>query len=111
MAKSECSRSRTRLDGFVTPLSIPTSIGQVTHGADVHRGPAFLPWHRELCNRLEALLREVDLGLSLHYWDWTTDPHPTLFVAKFMGNANGNAGFPLQNFESTEGGTIYLSVA
>ena len=29
-------------------------------GADVHGGPAFLPWHRELCHRLEALLREVD---------------------------------------------------
>src|SRR6266568_9070222 len=43
-------------------------------GADVHAGPAFLAWHRELCNRLESAIREVDPELSLHYWDWTTDP-------------------------------------
>jgi hypothetical protein len=73
-------------------------------GADVHGGPAFMPWHRELCNRFEALLREVDPALSLHYWDWTTDPRPTLLKPEFMGSANGDAGFPLQNFESTEGG-------
>jgi len=79
-------------------------------GADVHGGPAFLPWHRELCNRLEALLREVDPELSLHYWDWTTDPRSTaggranLFTPQFMGNANGDIGTPFPNFESTEGG-------
>ena len=43
-------------------------------GEDVHQGPGFLPWHRELVNRLEALIREVDPELSLHYWDWMTDP-------------------------------------
>src|SRR5262245_16339609 len=82
-------------------------------GADVHDGPAFIPWHRELCNRFEALLREVDPALSLHYWDWTTDPRASpngaggttnLFTSAFMGSASGEAGFPLQDFESTEGG-------
>jgi hypothetical protein len=65
-------------------------IHQATH---VHGGPAFLPWHRELCNRFEAMLRAVDPELSLHYWDWNTDPAP-LFTAAFMGNANGDAGEP-----------------
>ena len=46
-------------------------IHQATH---VHGGPAFLPWHRELCNRFEQLLRKYDDRLRLHYWDWTTDP-------------------------------------
>ncbi len=79
-------------------------------GQDVHSGPAFVPWHRELVNRLEALLREVDPALSLHYWDWTTDPRSVgggiaaLFTNEVMGSANGDAGFPLQDFESTEGG-------
>ena len=78
-------------------------------GADVHTGFAFLGWHRELVNRLEGLLREVDPDLSLHYWDWTVDPTSTaggranLFTPQFMGNAHGDAGPPLQDFESTEG--------
>lgn len=62
-------------------------IHQATH---VHGGPVFFPWHRELCNRFEAMLREVDPRLSLHYWDWNTDPAP-LFTEDFMGNANGDA--------------------
>jgi hypothetical protein len=65
-------------------------IHQATH---VHGGPAFLPWHRELCNRFEAMLREVDPDLSLHYWDWNTDPTP-LFTNTFMGSANGDVGDP-----------------
>jgi len=82
-------------------------------GQDVHTGPAFLPWHRELCNRFEALIRDVDPALSLHYWDWTTDPRHTpdgkggfvnLFSTSFMGSSSGDAGYPLQDFESTEGG-------
>jgi hypothetical protein len=82
-------------------------IHQATH---VHafppaRGIAFLPWHRELCNRLEALLREVDSRLSLHYWDWTTNPRNSsgvnLFTPDFMGSPSGEAGPPFQNFETT----------
>jgi hypothetical protein len=79
-------------------------------GSDVHGGPAFIPWHREICNRLEALLREVDPELSLHYWDWTTDPRgngadlANLFTADFMGGTGDPAGPPFQDFESTEPG-------
>ena len=36
------------------------------HNLDVHRGPAFAPWHRVLVNRMEDLLRLVDDRLSLH---------------------------------------------
>jgi len=78
------------------------------HGVDVHSGPAFISWHRVIVNRLEQLLREVDPGLSLHYWDWTTDPRvapaggAALFTPAFMGNSNGDAGHQLNNFESTE---------
>ncbi len=43
-------------------------------GQDVHKGPAFLTWHRELVNRFERLLKKVDSEISLHYWDWTYDP-------------------------------------
>jgi hypothetical protein len=65
-------------------------IHQATH---VHGGPEFLPWHRELVNRFEAMLRQVDSRLSLHYWDWTRDATP-LFTDSFMGSASGDAGDP-----------------
>jgi hypothetical protein len=65
-------------------------IHQSTH---VHGGPEFLPWHRELCNRFEQMIRDVDPDLSLHYWDWNEDPHD-LFDASFMGSASGDAGAP-----------------
>lgn len=80
------------------------------HGVDVHVGPAFIPWHRAIVNHLENLLRQVDSRLSLHYWDWTTDPRAAsgdsaaLFTNIFMGSASGDAGPPLDDFESTEGG-------
>ncbi len=86
-------------------------------GADVHSGPAFIPWHRELCNRLEALLREVDPDLSLHYWDWTVDPRNApdgsggtvnLFTPAFMGGTGDPAGPPLEDFESTEPGHTHI---
>jgi hypothetical protein len=46
-------------------------IHQATH---VHGGPAFLPWHRNLLNKFEELLRKVEPEISLHYWDWKQDP-------------------------------------
>jgi len=71
-------------------------IHQRTH---VHHGPEFLPWHREIVNRLEEMLRAVDPRLSLHYWDWKQDPRNipnanlgggmfgnlNLFTTDFMG--------------------------
>jgi hypothetical protein len=75
-------------------------IHQATH---VHGGPEFLPWHREIVNRLEAMLRQINPQLSLHYWDWTQDPTDIpnanlgggtrgsldLFTTDFMGEKNG----------------------
>src|SRR5919198_5631336 len=55
-------------------------IHQATH---VHGGPAFLPWHRELCNRFERLLTMATPTASLCYWDWNEDPENTI-------DANGN---------------------
>ncbi|MGH9189943.1 MAG: tyrosinase family protein [Acidimicrobiales bacterium] len=46
-------------------------IHQSTHN---HNGNSFLPWHRELVNRFEALLQQVDPDIALPYWDWTEDP-------------------------------------
>ena len=71
---------------------------EIHQGTHVHFCPAFLPWHRELMNRFEAMLRDIDPQLSLHYWDWTADPQNltdsdgkplNLFTPDFMGNAIG----------------------
>jgi hypothetical protein len=71
----------------------------IHQGTHVHKGPAFLPWHRELCNRFEDLLREYNKKISLHYWDWNYDPTAipdgngntiNLFTEEFMGNVKGN---------------------
>ena len=75
---------------------------QATH---VHQGPEFVPWHREIVNRLEVLLREINPKLSLHYWDWTQDPRNipnanlgggttgplNLFTSQFMGFGGANS--------------------
>jgi hypothetical protein len=80
-------------------------IHQATH---VHRGPEFLPWHREIINRFEELLRQINPQLSLHYWDFREDPRNipngnigggatgtvNLFDANFMGSSSGPAGDP-----------------
>ena len=66
--------------GGVTWWFKQDEIHQATH---VHGGPEFLPWHREIVNRLEASLREINPQLSLHYWDWTQDPRAI---------SNGNLG-------------------
>jgi Common central domain of tyrosinase len=75
-------------------------IHQATH---VHGGPAFLTWHRELCNRFERLLIKADPAIALHYWDWNEDPENTIdsegntldfFTKDFMGNARGSVNEP-----------------
>lgn len=67
-------------------------IHQATH---VHRGPEFLPWHRELTNRFEDLLRQINPQLSLHYWDFKEDPTNIP-----DGNLGGGVTGPLNLFDS-----------
>lgn len=40
-----------------------------------HRGPAFLPWHREYLRRFELDLQRVsgNPNLGIPYWDWAAD--------------------------------------
>ena len=40
-----------------------------------HRGPAFLPWHREFIWRFEQDLQNAiaDYDMGLPYWNWAAD--------------------------------------
>lgn len=114
----------TRTDsppGGVTWWFKQDEIHQATH---VHGGPEFLPWHREIVNRLEATLRQINPQLSLHYWDWTQDPRNIpnanlgggmtgsldLFTSDFMGAKNGAIGEPwLSSGFYVPGATNYRS--
>jgi hypothetical protein len=66
-------------------------IHQATH---VHGGPEFLPWHREITNRFEELLREINPQLSLHYWDFKDDPRNIP-----NGNIGGGLTGPVNLFD------------
>ena len=104
------SRTDT-IPGHVTWWFKQDEIHQATH---VHRGPEFIPWHRELVNRMEQMLRQINPQLSLHYWNWTQDPRAipnanlgggttgtlNLFTQTFMGYGGSTSqviGLPWQN--------------
>src|SRR5215469_8969435 len=88
-------------------------IHQATH---VHGGPEFLPWHRELTNRFEALIREINPLLSLHYWDFKEDPRAlpnanlgggnTGVLNLFDPNFMGSPGLPEDQIMRPEDGQI-----
>lgn len=79
-------------------------IHQSTH---VHGGPEFIPWHREIVNRLEAMLREVNPLLSLHYWDWTQDPR-AVPNANLGGGSTGNLNLFTPDFMGYGGTSLDL---
>jgi hypothetical protein len=83
---------------YVDGVSYWDKQDQIHQGTHNHGGPSFIPWHRELCNRFEKLLQQVNPDVALHYWDWTTDPRNSpdgnggtvnLCTDTLMGTANG----------------------
>lgn len=52
-----------------------------------HMSPSFFPWHRRYLLQFERLLRAVDPGVSVPYWDWTADNSPasSLWAEDFLG--------------------------
>ena len=58
-----------------------------TDGA--HKGPAFLPWHREYLRRYEAALSAVDPTVTLPYWNWGSGKEGDIFKDDHMGPRNG----------------------
>jgi hypothetical protein len=88
------SRNDSPAPGGVTWWFKQDEIHQATH---VHGGPEFVPWHREICNRLEDMLRAINPLLSLHYWDWTQDP-TDIPNANLGGGTTGNLNLFTDDF-------------
>lgn len=95
-------------DEFVAVHWAVSSRGFIPDAA--HRGPGFLPWHREFIYRFEQELRNVDEGVALPYWNWsaidetTEDKNPgfndnwsptpifeTLFSDEYLGSSGADS--------------------
>lgn len=73
-------KARGEYDKFVhwhhhvmQPAVLPYEPRDANYRNGAHRGPAFLPWHREFLYQLETALRAIDSSVSVPYWDWTED--------------------------------------
>lgn len=65
-----------------------------------HRGPGFLPWHREFLQQFENALQSIDPSVTIPYWDWAYDPNgDKIFTDDFMGGD----GDPDENYAVTTG--------
>lgn len=62
------------LQAYADGVSYWDKQDQIHEGTHNHNGNSFVPWHRELVNRFEKLVQQVDPDMALHYWDWTQDP-------------------------------------
>ncbi|AFS81917.1 tyrosinase family protein [Candidatus Nitrosopumilus sediminis] len=89
-------KSSGKYDQFVQmhvdAMANPTpSTGSPMMRNSAHRGPAFLPWHREYLRLFEIELQKINPSVNLPYWDWTVDNNlnSSIFSDNFMGG-NGN---------------------
>jgi tyrosinase len=67
-----------------------------------HRGPAFLPWHREFTREFELALQQVDPSVTVPYWPFeqeTPGQLPRVFSAAYFGGD----GTPSQGDRVTDG--------
>jgi tyrosinase len=82
-------------------VMLPTIFPHEPKDADyrngAHRGPAFLPWHREFLLQVESDLKSIDSALFIPYWDWTedstlSDPTKSPIWSDDLMGGNGDPG-------------------
>ena len=91
-------KRRGRYDEYVhwhhhvmVPSVLPSEPRDANYRNGAHRGPSFLPWHREFLMQVEADLRSIEPSAFVPYWDWTRDaklPDPTkapIWDVDFLG--------------------------
>jgi hypothetical protein len=66
------------------------------HGSNfekgIHRGPAFLPWHRYFLLTVEEEMRKFDSRAVLPYWDWTNPNSQDLNLEPWLSFFGGRSG-------------------
>jgi tyrosinase len=90
-------RTNGTYDTFMTEhlnaMSTLTQPNDTTTQRNVaHRGPSFLPWHREFLREFELALQQVDPSVTVPYWPFeqeTSGQMPRVFSAAYMGS-DGN---------------------
>lgn len=101
------------LSTFADGVSYWDKQDQIHEATHNHGGNSFLPWHRELVNRFEALLQQGNPDVAAHYWDWTQDPRQAddgqggsvaILSTALLGMANGMLDGPLASLHN--GGTL-----
>lgn len=73
-------KRRNRYDQYVhwhhhlmVPTVMPYEPRDANYRNGAHRGPAFLPWHREFLLQVENDLQGIEPSIAIPYWDWTQD--------------------------------------
>src|ERR1700680_5054871 len=75
----------------MVPTIDPTEPATPDYRNGAHRGPAFLPWHREFLLQVEADLQKINSAITVPYWDWTVDaklddPHASqIWSPEYLG--------------------------
>ena len=98
--------SRTELDDLADAFNDLWDRGIISQNAamhadnfsgGIHRGPAFLPWHRFFLKEVERALQHSRPQVMLPYWDWTRADSRDLDVEPwksfFGGRANTGGRF------------------
>ena len=94
---------------MMCPTPLPNENPHWRYRNAAHRGPVFLPWHRDYILELEKDLQRIDSAVTLPYWDWSVDAEMSdpsqapIWGENFMGASGSKENY----FEVTTGPFAY----
>lgn len=92
----------------MVPTVFPYEPKDANYRNGAHRGPSFLPWHREFLLQVEADLHTIDSALFIPYWDWTEDSEKSPSASSIWDDDFlGGNGVESENWQVTTGPFAY----